>query len=48
MVWITFHCRGTTSRVSVIVSPSLASLPPQMGYSAVGHDLEEEAPRFGR
>ena len=24
-VWITFHCRGTTSSVSVMVSPSLAS-----------------------
>ena len=34
-VWITFHCRGTTSSVSVIVSPSLASLPPQHGQ-AVG------------
>ena len=32
-VWITFHCRGTTSRVSVIVSPSLASLPPQHGQA---------------
>src|SRR6516225_6826380 len=27
-VWITFHCRGTTSRVSVTSSPSLTSLPP--------------------
>jgi hypothetical protein len=34
-VWITFHCRGTTSSVSVIVSPSFASLPPQHGQ-AVG------------
>src|ERR1700686_4091726 len=33
-VWITFHCRGTTSRVSVIVSPSLANLPPQHGQAA--------------
>ena len=32
-VWITFHCRGTTSRVSVMVSPSLASLPPQQGQA---------------
>jgi hypothetical protein len=30
-VWITFHCRGTTSSVSVMSSPSLASLPPQHG-----------------
>jgi hypothetical protein len=34
-VWTTFHCRGMTSSVSVIVSPSLASLPPQHGQ-AVG------------
>jgi hypothetical protein len=34
-VWITFHRRGITSRVSVIVSPSLLSLPPQHGQ-AVG------------
>ena len=34
-VWITFHCRGTTSSVSVMSSPSLASLPPQHGQ-AVG------------
>ena len=34
-VWITFHCRGTTSSVSVMVSPSSASLPPQHGQ-AVG------------
>jgi hypothetical protein len=32
---ITFHCRGTTSRVSVMVSPSLANLPPRHGH-AVG------------
>jgi hypothetical protein len=32
-VWITFHCRGTTSSVSVMVSPSLASLPPQHGHA---------------
>jgi hypothetical protein len=24
-VWITFHCRGTTSKVSVMSSPILAS-----------------------
>src|SRR5262252_8305706 len=30
-VWITFHCRGTTSKVSVTSSPSLTSLPPQPG-----------------
>ena len=34
-VWITFHWRGTLSRVSVIVSPSLDSAPPQQGH-AVG------------
>ena len=35
-VWITFHWRGITSRVSVIVSPSLHSLSePQQGQ-AVG------------
>lgn len=28
-VWTTFHCRGTTSKVSMTVSPSLASVPPQ-------------------
>ena len=28
-VWITFHCRDTTSRVSVMSSPILTSLPPQ-------------------
>src|ERR1700731_396494 len=32
-VWITFHWRGTISRVSVISSPSLASLPPQTGHA---------------
>src|SRR5918911_1356390 len=32
-VWITFHCRGTTSSVSVMSSPSLASLPPQHGQA---------------
>ena len=32
-VWITFHCRGTTSSVSVMSSPSLASLPPQQGQA---------------
>ena len=32
-VWITFHRRGTTSRVSVMSSPSLASLPPQQGQA---------------
>src|SRR5204863_9075323 len=32
-VWITFHCRGTTSKVSVMSSPSLASLPPQVGQA---------------
>ena len=32
-VWITFHCRGMTSSVSVMVSPSLASLPPQHGHA---------------
>jgi hypothetical protein len=26
-VWITFHCRGITSSVSVMSSPSLTSLP---------------------
>jgi hypothetical protein len=30
-VWMTFHWRGTTSRVSVTSSPSLTSLPPQHG-----------------
>ena len=38
-VWITFHWRGTTSKVSVIVSPSLASLPPQHGQ-AVGAGID--------
>ncbi len=33
-VWITFHCRGTTSRVSVMLSPSLVRLPPQHGQAA--------------
>jgi hypothetical protein len=34
-VWITFHCRGITSSVSVIVSPSLHSLSePQHGQFA--------------
>jgi len=32
-VWITFHCRGTTSNVSVMSSPSLDSLPPQAGHA---------------
>ena len=32
-VWITFHCRGITSSVSVTSSPSLASLPPQHGQA---------------
>ena len=31
-VWITFHCRGTTSSVSVTSSPSLDSFAdPQQG-----------------
>jgi hypothetical protein len=34
-VWITFQRRGTTSSVSVMSSPSFASLPPQQGH-AVG------------
>src|SRR5271167_480390 len=33
-VCTTFHCRGTTSSVSVTSSPSLASLPPQHGQAA--------------
>ena len=32
-VWITFHCRGITSSVSVTVSPSSDSLPWQHGHS---------------
>ena len=32
-VWTTFHRRGTTSSVSVIVSPSLTSLPLQQGQA---------------
>jgi hypothetical protein len=32
-VWMTFHCRGTTSKVSVMSSPSLESLPPQQGQA---------------
>src|SRR5260370_38255109 len=32
-VWITFHWRGTISSVSVMSSPSLASLPPQTGHA---------------
>ena len=35
-VWITFHWRGTISNVSVISSPSLASLPPQTGHAQGG------------
>jgi hypothetical protein len=35
-VWITFHCRGTTSRVSVTSSPSLTSLPTQPGQEEGG------------
>ena len=31
-VWITLNVRGTHSRVSVTLSPSLASLPPQHGH----------------
>ena len=34
-VWTIFHWRGITSNVSVIVSPSLTSLPLQQGQ-AVG------------
>src|SRR3954447_8858906 len=51
-VWITFHCRGITSSVSVIVSPSLASLPRQHGHS-VGPGMTTRSrgklklPRFG-
>jgi hypothetical protein len=33
-VCTTFHCRGTTSSVSVASSPSLASLPPRHGQAA--------------
>src|SRR5512134_1982925 len=32
-VWITFHCRGITSSVSVTSSPSLTSLPWQHGQT---------------
>src|SRR6266508_3823808 len=36
-VWITFHCRGTTSSVSVISSPSFDSLfEPQQGQLSGG------------
>src|SRR4051812_12982554 len=31
-VWITLLLRGMLSSVSVIISPSLASLPPQQGH----------------
>ena len=31
-VCTTFHCRGIDCRLSVIVSPSLLSLPPQHGH----------------
>ena len=31
--WITFHCRGMTSSVSVTSSPSLRSRPPQQGQA---------------
>ena len=31
-VWTTFHWRGITSSVSVMSSPSFASLPPQAGH----------------
>jgi hypothetical protein len=50
-VWITFHCRGTTSSVSVIASPSLLSVPPQHGQAvgpgippACAADAPETAP----
>jgi hypothetical protein len=34
-VWITFHCRGTTSSVSVMSSPSFDSrCEPQQGQQA--------------
>jgi hypothetical protein len=32
-VWITFQRRGTTSSVSVTLSPSFDSLPPQQGQA---------------
>src|SRR5204863_3741278 len=32
-LWTTFHCRGTTSSVSVMSSPSMASLLPQHGQA---------------
>ena len=32
--WITFHCRGTTSSVSVTSSPILRNvIPPQHGHA---------------
>ena len=37
--WITFHCRGTTSRVSVTSSPSLdRRVPPQQAHAAETRD----------
>jgi hypothetical protein len=35
-VWITFHCRGTTSSVSVMSSPILASRSEPQQAQAVG------------
>src|SRR5512134_3148296 len=39
-VWITFHCRGITSSVSVTSSPSLTSLPPQPLVDAIGRKVD--------
>jgi hypothetical protein len=36
--------RGAPSRPKI---STMIMRPPQMGYSAVGRDLEEEALRFG-
>jgi hypothetical protein len=49
-VWITFHCRGTTSSVSVTSSPSFTSLPPQAGqaHGAGMTTRSRQMPRQGR
>ncbi len=40
--WITFHCRGITSNVSVTSSPSLCRTPPQHGQAHHG----QGAPKY--
>ena len=43
--WITFHCRGITSSVSVMSSPSFASRVPPQQAQEVGTEHDHPLPR---